>query len=757
MFSFSKLGRRGKAEKQKQQRDNANSPYEYALPSAPYHHHDGSSVSLPTGVFGARSYSSLHRDLYTPTSSTRPPTGLDDSSNSNDASESVARRVMTARARNPGFTLRRPSTFHELDPMLLNGRRGERRHHTSADLDHGMSPVALPQKALALLGLEERGAAFERPASPMVNYGGDGESIYNPASEGDSGRAYRDSDLFSGYTEKTYMGDMDIATRQTFQFTQLGPPPDRLYFRPESLCSSFSTSSGRTEETETTAMTVMTPTSPLYCGSPGGYDQECGTLTSESTIKGSAQGISMLNLDSDTDEDDDYDVQPVSPDSRIPTRRISPPVPPPPPPPCRPGELPLEVALQICNYFSTETHIADLPQASRGCPVCNLRALHALTLTSRAWSSAATRILYRTIALDFGDYSPATRVLTPFSKCVHPETKEPLHQKIDVEQKLPLLYRTLWDSPEKIPQMIEGIKVPRGMFSITKYPLSAILQKCHNLRFIDYSAMTGSGKDILATLEPLAYIEKWTFRRASPNPALILSSQGAVSPPLPSATFHNRTPSTPLSASSSASTNTTIILRLLAAWQHLHTLTFDNIDFSSTVASAPFPISPLSFPPSLSNLSLHSLPFPTAPQILDQLPPLQSLTISNTPLNDRLHRFLARHGNSLLSLHLANIPDVAISIEDLLTYTPNLRRLHVVGGGIQLGTLREDIGAELTDVEVVDVEGGLKDTVGWLVEASKREAVKRVVVGGVGVGDGAELGRLQMECWFNGVELVVKE
>lgn len=88
-----------------------------------------------------------------------------------------------------------------------------------------------------------------------------------------------------------------------------------------------------------------------------------------------------------------------------------------------------------------------------------------------------------------------------------------------------------------------------------------------------------------------------------------------------------------------------------------------------------------------------------------------------------------------------------------MPFLPRLQTLVVKGKDVKMGCMGEGEGVELRSVEAA-TEEGLRECVGWLVEASRREGVGSIGVRRGEGDDAGEWGRLQMECLFNGVELV---
>lgn len=771
-----------------------------------------------------------------------------------------------------------------------------------------MSPVALPQKALALLGLDECGSAlgFGSPASPSPGMRDDDTS--DEDEEGDTTAARRAESVHELYspvvgedalgidagilastgtgtvstptTESalrspaTFMGDLE--KRKVFRFQHLNPPPpaviggmaggggvpDRLYFRPESLCSSFSTSSGRTGRSEGTGMsrgsedreTVGTgitessegwgwggmketvfggPGEEERFGGPrvevvelegdfGAVELDAGTLTSESTVvmaetlsclSNATMGVdvrteglpgshpllhqhsspsedppsreyllpgpsgrkqhhdgrnsnatnlglgAMLNLDdSDSDSDSEIDSEPTSLISELkPPMRPrqpecdSPILPPstttttittaltPLTPPLalprilKPGELPAEITARIVSYLLPATkHLEDM--RIQPCPRCLLHTLHALSLTSKSWSAEAQKALYTIIPLDLGTFNAFTRTFTPYpTTCAH-------HlQTLSIEQRLPLLYRTLWDTPDTKPGLVTGIKLSRGMFGVTKYPLSAILQKCSNLEFLDAATINQNvgQKELGAVLGGLKNVTRWTWMRNTVTPNATLDSS----------TFP----------------------AITASWKKLRELTLDAV---SLPGSTPVTLSP--YPYSLTSLTLLNLPATSLPHLPFLPKTLSSLTITNPGGSVTPH--LPPYLTANPTLKTLMIMDTVVEFDSLIPHLGELRELELLGSGIEVsgalvggsefslgfGDTAEKVLQHLEYVKL-DIEGGLTragvaDFLVGVIKGAESEVVKGtrelvVVVGKEVKGEEGEWGRVWGEGVWGGVEV----
>jgi len=437
MFSFSKIFSRSRR-----------SPYASGVNKGDHDNTGGSTVSLPN----LQSYTSQSKPFRTDESISPQPL------NSRFDPDAPLGIFAQNSPRKNGVH-NRPKTFYR----LLDSDIASCSEMSSPDglsIENGPSPVALPHKALALLGIAEA-SGFGTPPSPRP----------------------WENDLYDEFADDEWGLPSDEPL-----YPPSDRPPERVYFRPESLCSSFSTAS---EKTIATTLTSMTATSPST-----GCPEDNGTFHSGSTMR----ETSMLNLE-DTDDEAGMDV--------IVSKKGA-------------ARLPLEIALQICEYFIMETHREDLDQIERyiRCPNCDIYALWSLSLVSRSWNKAVNQLLYRYISLDFGYYSAPTRgqngegiapEFIPYTSCC--DEGKPLHTKIDVDAKLQLLYRTIWDSQDDIGERIRGIKLPRRLFSITKYPLSAILQKCPNLEFVDHAVTSGSAEDLVSILSKLTQMRRWTWKR----------------------------------------------------------------------------------------------------------------------------------------------------------------------------------------------------------------------------------------------------
>jgi hypothetical protein len=491
------------------------------------------------------------------------------------------------------------------------------------------SPVALPHKALALLGIEEA-LGFGTSASPK------------PLN--DLGDDYGDYKREIGRVCSPYHGRT---------FTPIEIPPERLYFRPQSLCSSFSTGS---EHTETTTMTSVTATSPSIRTT-----DENGTFNSESTIK--EQDMCMLDLD-DSDEEEEAVGPGPEPEVFIAKKATF--------------ELPVEIALQICEFFVTETHQEDLNQNERlrRCPNCDIYTLWALSLASRSWNKAANQLLYRTVSLDFGHYTQSRRdphgkgiapEFIPYTKCRGHDGKA-LHTKMDVEAKLQLLYRTIWDSQGDIGKRIHGIKLPRRLFSVTKYPLSAILQKCPNLEFVDHAITAGSAKDIVSTLSKLTHMKRWTWKRETG----VRFEQAKVRQRRMTAMVEMK--------NTMPGPSPAVALQVFPLWTKLQHLELNNLRRAEIPEEFDFCALPALESVTLRYLCLVDRSPETS--FLERLPHLRRLEIDTCLFisAERIVSFLELKGSRLTHLHLCN---VAISIRllyQILSHTPAVVHFSVSNG-----------------------------------------------------------------------------
>ncbi|KAI5780485.1 hypothetical protein EDC01DRAFT_275401 [Geopyxis carbonaria] len=491
-------------------RNKKSSPYDSELHdgSVNYDGPGGSTVSLPT-LFGSRSYTSgsSHSNKSFDPRNQALNSRMDPEAPLHSApATQLYHHPLRVRRNKELPPPSRPATFYSLVGSAIDSTMGRRDRIRQNSFESTTSPVALPHKALALLGIKEQ-SGFGTPPSPITIDNSDlmydehdhenrptHLNLHNQQLEDRWGRLdeWRQTSKLAGPPVSVPI----IEYTPSPSYSPTEPPPERLYFRPQSLCSSFSTNS---EHTVATTVTTMTATSPSI-GSIGN-PKENGTLDSESTIK----EISMLNLDDSGSESEYEDESEPTPTNKRPEISV------------KKGELPSEIALQICSYFSSETHLDDVPEylQSEYCPNCAMYTLWSLSLTSRAWSKAACATLYRIISLDFGYYTLPTRA--PDGKGIPPSfvpySCSEEHTKTDVEAKLPLLYRTIWDSGGFIGDQILGIKIPRRLFSVTKYPLSAILQKCPNIEFVDHAVCTGAAEDLVPILSGLKHIKRWTWKR----------------------------------------------------------------------------------------------------------------------------------------------------------------------------------------------------------------------------------------------------
>ena len=442
----------------------------------------GSTVSLPT-LYGGRSHSSHSNRAYGEPASPTTTLPIHRFPPLNSRFDPEAPNVQKTTPVRRNRLLERPKSFYRLFGFGTDRRSDADTSSGTiswADDPNAPSPVALPHKALALLGIRETAAGFRMPASPK------------PC---DHLNDFEDGELRSRNNRR-----LPCFSELTYTPLEAPPAPERFYFRPESLCSSFSATSVGTTMTTVTSMAATSPS----IRTPEGN----GTFSSDSTAK--AQDISMLNLD-DSDSEEEGELL-KSTDVFVGKRTTAP-----------ASELPVEIAMRICDFFVTETHQEDLGpyERHRRCPNCDIHTLWALALVSRSWNKAATQPLYRTVSLDFGYYSGPTRdedgkgiapEFIPYTTC-RGDGGTTLHTKIDIQVKLQLLYRTIWDSQGDIGQRIRGIKLPRRLFSIAKYPLSPILQKCPNLEFVDHAIASGTPEDLVSTLSNLTQMKRWIWKR----------------------------------------------------------------------------------------------------------------------------------------------------------------------------------------------------------------------------------------------------
>jgi hypothetical protein len=493
------------------------------------------------------------------------------------------------------------------------------------------SPIALPHKALALLGIKDPSGFGPTTPPKQWNVADDDYGDYKR----EIGR------VLSPYNDKS--------------FTPIEAPPERLYFRPESLCSSFSTGS---EHTEATTMTSVAATSPSI-----GTTDEYGTFNSESTIK--ELDMCMLNLE-DSDEEEGAvegldEPEPEVFEAQKPT-----------------PELPIEIALQICQFFVTETHQEDMGPEERAwrCPNCDIYTLWALSLASRSWNKAANRVLYRTVSLDFGYYTQPRR--DPHGKGIEPEfipyTKcqghdgEALHTKIDVEAKLQLLYRTIWDSQGDIGERIYGIKLPRRLFSVTKYPLSAILQKCPNIEFVDHPVTAGSAEDLVSILSKLTQMKRWKWKREIG----VKFEQTKVRQRRMTAMVEmKRTMPGPAHA---------VALQVFPLWTKLQHLELNNLRLAEVPDEFDFCALP-----ALESMALRSLCLvDRSPEtsFLERLPHLQRLEIDTCLFisAERIISFIELKGSRLTHLHLRNVAIPIYTLYQVLSHTPAMVQFRVSNG-----------------------------------------------------------------------------
>ena len=530
----------------------------------------------------------------------------------------------------------------------------------------GVSPVALPHKALALLGMQEA-SGFGLPSSPEP-WDVDLQSEFADDSDSDESQHH------------------SLRQLRPQQRPPIDPPPERLYFGAKSLCSAFSAASERTR-TPATSQGRHVP------------DNAAGDMT-------------MLNLE-DTDDD-------ASPTHRVAAGAKG----------RAKGKgngkvrgkikatddaaaaagggggggggaaerLPLEIRLRICEYFVEEMHQEDLvfynrrnddagrrpgvdPQASeaadeacqwdpecdRRCPNCRMHALWALSLVSRSWSKAARQTLYRSVSLDFGTFT--TNSLTGASEfAAHSSCRFRDQHRHDVEFRLQCLYRTIWESGGDIGHQIRTIRLPRAHFSVSRYPLSAILLKCPNLESLDCALVSGSAPDLVAVLSKLTQMRRWAWMR-QPDPVC-----GRRNSP-PTQLSHRKPPAAPPTPPDPRhGPPQTVALEVLPLWENLQSLELrflhpaelpDAFDFRTL--------------PALTHLILHRVLLKDregrSDGFMGRLPHLRRLEIDGCENIDikPIVSYVAARGSGLTHLRL-RVPDILpiYVLYQLLASTPRI-------------------------------------------------------------------------------------
>ena len=457
------------------------------------------------------------------------------------------------------------------------------------------SPVALPHKALALLGIEEASERGSR--SSPTPYDGDADS--------------------------------EEGAPPYLKPAQLKPPPyrlpERLYFRPESLYS-FSANS---EDSEETALTSVTATSPPVEPLP------TSRIPAETSFL-------------DCSDDESIDEPPVY-ELPADTKRIV--------------SLPEEIAIQVCQFFATEAHYGDFTREERKnrCPNCDIYTLWSLSLVSRTWNRAATEALYKIISLDFGYYTAPTYdedhngippTFVPYTSC-RDKYGRPLHSKMDVAAKLQGLYRTIWDSEGDVGKKIIGIKLPRRYFSITKYPLSAILQKCLNLEFVDRPVVIGPVGGLVSTLSRLKKIKRWTWKMEH----LVKYEQSQARQNRLTAMYEMKRQA-PLE----------MALKMLPVWTSLQHFGLIDLGFMKLPPGFEFPDLP-----NLQSVVLRNLGSSDGWEWLHRLPPLRYLDLDclDGLTFNRIIPYVASKGSEMRRLRIQNVPVLIHEIRLLLLHIPN--------------------------------------------------------------------------------------
>lgn len=493
-------------------------------------------------------------------------------------------------------------------------------------LENTPSPIALPHKALALLGIQEA-SCFRLPPSPI------------PWSDLDD-----QDDVYVEDNVEFGLGLGLGGLAPPFSSLRGTSGPDQIYFRPQSLCSSFTARSEKSMSCATcaTTLTSVMATPALSLRSLDDY----GTTDSHSTLK----DVCMLDLEDSDDEEIVYN----APEQRSYVPRN-----------CAP-ELPMEITMQICGYFVSNTHQEDLSPRERlgQCPNCNVHSLWALSLVSRTWSMAANRMLYDTVSLDFGHcgnpetYSArgSAAEFIPYTACQHVDGS-PVHTKFDVDSKLQLLYRTIWDSQGDFGERIRGIKLPRRLFSITRYPLLAILQKCPNLEFLDHAVASGSAEELFPLLSKMKYMKQWTWKREE---TIVRSRRGLDS------------------RKSSEGPPAGITLQVFPLWTQLRHLELNNLRKSDIPDEFDF----CAAFPSLESMRLRKLCIVDGgheAMFINRLPALRKLEIDSCLFisTDRIISYIETKGSKLthLTLHDSVIP--VYMLYRLLAYTPLIVELTV--------------------------------------------------------------------------------
>jgi hypothetical protein len=604
----------------KKLRKSRKSPYAASGAQKNLHNDDyGSTVSLPNleTCTSAPTPIKAGEHIYPPKQNSRidPDAPLRKS-----ASKSPIRRTRVAN---------RPKTFYRLiGPEGLFGSE-LKLDDEALKSENGPSPVALPHKALALLGIHEA-TGFGTPSTPEP----------------------WDQDLIDEFGDDDCSSPMNVPLH-----TLLDRPPECVYFRPQSLCSSFSIRSDNTLATTTTATSITTISPSIK---PDYEDAE--------SIERSE--ISMLNLDDSDDETPT--VETVSEKRK--TRRLL--------PKNKKWDktkgFPLEIALKVCEYFVTETHHEDMDEDERNarCPNCDVYALWSLSQVNKTWSQAANTMLYGCVSLDFGYYSAPARdvngegippTFVPYTNCCSHDGN-PLHTKLDVNAKLQLLYRTIWDSQDDIAARIRGIKLPRRLFSVTKYPLSAVLQKCPNLEFVDHAVTSGSTKDLITVLSNLKQIKRWAWKREHG----VKYETNKVKQNRLTDMIEEKMPMNGPPAA--------IALRVIPSWKHLSHLELNNLRRIEIPDEFDFHKLPALESVALRNLCIVDTNAETG--FLERLPALKRLEIDKCLFisAERIVSYLQQKGSDLTHLALHNSVVPIHMLYQLLEHIPSIVDLSVSNG-----------------------------------------------------------------------------
>jgi hypothetical protein len=535
-----------------------------------------------TSRYGPRSYTP-QSDYSVDSTPARAPTP-------NPPLEEAWSAAMSPATRSPRHS--RPRSNLALVSRINSLKEKERPVVTEAS----QSPVALPHKALALLGIEETSERSSRSSPTPYDGGADIEG----------GPPYLKPAQFKA------------------------PPyrlPERLYFRPESLYSFSATS----EDSEETALTSVTATSP--------------PVEPKHTLPASRIPAETSFLDCSDQESID---EPLVYELPADTKRIL--------------NLPEEIAIQVCELFITEAHYGDFTRDERKsrCPNCDIYTLWSLSLVSRTWNRAATEALYKIISLDFGYYTAPTYdedhngippTFIPYTTC-RDKYGGPLHSKMDVAAKLQSLYRTIWDSEGDVGRKIIGIKLPRRYFSITKYPLSAILQKCLNLEFVDRPVVIGSVNGLVSTLSRLKKIKRWTWKMEH----LVKYEQSQARQNRLTAMYEMKR-NAPLE----------MALKMLPVWASLQHFGLIDLGFIKFPPGFEFPALP-----NLQSVVLRNLGSSDGWNWLHRLPPLRSLDLDclDGLTFNRIIPYVASKGSEMRRLRIQNIPVLIHEIRLLLLHIP---------------------------------------------------------------------------------------